>query len=281
MIRFVVDSTCDLPAELYQQYDLTVVPINIQFGTETYRDGIDIDRASFFRKIDELGMLPQTSQPSVGQFKECYLRLAEAGATDIISLHVTARLSGTLQSARLAAELVADQVRIHPVDSACGSAGLGFMAVEAARMSQVGQGVDAILARLKAIRPRMQILLTLKDLRFAQMSGRVGRLQSSLAALLNLKPIIILENGLIDVTEKVRTQRKAIDRMFDIMAHRLGISTPVNLAVIHAEVPDQGQELLDRAKRLFNCQETFVSNLTTTLVVHFGPGTLGLIAYPL
>ncbi len=113
------------------------------------------------------------------------------------------------------------------------------------------------------------------------MSGRVGKLQSSLASLLNLKPIVVLENGLIDVTEKVRTQGKAVDRMFDIMAQRLGISTPANLAVIHAEAPDQGLELLDRAKRFFNCQEAFVSNLTIALVVHFGPGTLGLIAYPL
>ena len=281
MIKFVVDSTCDLPAEIYQQVGLTVVPINIQFGTETCRDGVDIDRATFLQKIDQLGMLPQTSQPSVGQFEERYSSLAAAGATDIVSLHVTAELSGTYHSAQLAAELVADRVRVHPFDSASGSAGLGFMAVEASRMAQAGEGVAAILARLEAIWPRMLIVLTLKDLRFAQMSGRVGRLQSSLASLLNLKPIILLENGLLDLTEKVRTRGKAVTRMFEIVAERMGVETPINLAAIHAEEPEQGQELLGRAKELFNCQETFVANLTTSLVVHFGPGTLGLIAYPL
>jgi DegV family protein with EDD domain len=279
MIKLVVDSTCDLPVDAYHQHDITVVPINIQFGKETYRDGVDIDRVTFLKKIDELGVLPQTSQPSVGQFEECYTSLAAAGATDIVSLHVTAELSGTYHSANLAAELVADRVRVHPFDSACGSAGLGFMAVEASRMAQAGQGVDAILARMRAIRPRVLIVLTLKDLRFAQMSGRVGRLQSSLASLLNLKPLIILENGLLDVAEKVRTQRNAVERMFDIMAERVGTTAPINLAAIHAEAPDQGQELLVRAKSRFNCQETFVSNLTTSLVVHFGPGTLGLIGY--
>jgi DegV family protein with EDD domain len=281
MIKVVVDSTCDLPDEAYRQNDLTVVPINIQFGTETYLDGIDIDRATFLAKIEEQGTLPSTSQPSIGQFEECYTRLAAEGATDILSLHATAKLSGTFHSAQMAAEVVADRVRVHPFDSACGSSGLGFMAVEAARMVRAGQGVAAILERLKAVRPRVLIVFTLKDLRFAQMSGRVGRLQSSLASLLNLKPIIVLENGLLDAAEKVRTQRRAVERMFEIVAERIGVSTPMNLAVVHAEAPELGRELLDRARSQFNCRETFVENLTTSLLVHFGPGTLALIGYPL
>lgn len=279
MIRIVVDSTCDLPAELYQQYSITVVPINIQFGTESYLDGVEIDRATFYRKIDELGILPQTSQPSAGQFEEYYLRLADAGATEIISLHVTAKLSGTCQSAEMAKEMVANRVRVHVFDSAGGSAGLGFMAWEAAAMAQAGKGVDEILARMETIRSRMQIVLTLKDLRYAQMSGRVGKLQGSLASLLNIKPIVLLEDGVIDVTEKVRTHSKALDRMMQIVAERVGTTEPVSLAAIHANAPELGQALLDRAQALFNCQTTFLSNLTTSLVVHFGPGTLGLVAY--
>jgi DegV family protein with EDD domain len=281
MIKVVVDSTCDLPTELYQQHDITVVPINIQFGTESYKDGVEIDRATFFRKIEESGVLPQTSQPSAGQFEEHYLRLADAGVTDIVSLHITAKLSGTFQSAEIAKDMVADRVRVYPFDTACGSAALGFMAVEAARLAEAGKGVDEILARMGAIRPQVRILLTLEDLRFAQMSGRVGRLQSSLGSLLNIKPIILLEDGLLDVMEKVRTQRKAIDRMLDIMVERVGSSAPVNLAVVHAEAPGPGQALLERARAMFNCRETFLADLTTTLVVHFGPGTLGLVAYRL
>jgi DegV family protein with EDD domain len=132
---------------------------------------------------------------------------------------------------------------------------------------------------MKVIRKRMTLVLTMKDLRFAQMSGRVGRLQSSLASLLNIKPIVILEGGLLDVTEKVRTQHKAIDRMLEIVAERVGPSAPANLAVVHAQAPDLGRDLLSRAKPLFDCQETFLTDLTSSLVVHFGPGTLGLIAY--
>lgn len=279
MIRVATDSACDLPAELYREYDITVVPINIQFGTETYEDGITIDRPTFFRKIDELGILPSTSQPSAGQFEGYYNQLADQGATDVISIHVTARLSGTYQSAELAKKMVAGRVRVHPFDSACGSAGQGFMAVEAARMAQAGKTVADILARLETIRPRVNIILVLKDLRYAQMSGRVGKLQGSLASLLNIKPIVLLEDGIIDVTEKVRTQRKALDRLIEIAAERVGTSAPVNLAAIHAEAPAEGQTLLERARAIFNCQEAFLVNLTTTLVVHFGPGTLGLVAY--
>ena len=207
--------------------------------------------------------------------------LLEGGATDILSLHVTAKLSGTFQSAELAREMLEGQVRVHPFDSACGSAGLGFMVLEAARMARAGLSPAEILDRMKIIRERMNIILTLKDLRFAQMSGRVGTLQSSLASLLNIKPIVLLEDGLLDVAEKVRTQRKAIDRTVEMMVERVGTSAPVNLAAIHAQAPDLGQELLDRAKALFNCRETFLADLTTSLVVHFGPGTLGLIAYRL
>jgi DegV family protein with EDD domain len=279
MIRIVTDSTCDLPPGYFEEYEITVVPINIQFGTDSYKDGITIDRATFYRKIDELGILPTTSQPSAGEFEEYYNRLADGGATDIISLHVTAKLSGTYHSAVLAKELVEDRVRIHPFDSAGGTVQLGFMCMEASRMATAGKGVDEILARMELIRQRTSLVLTLKDLRYAQMSGRVGRLQSSLASLLNIKPIVLLEDGLLDVAEQTRTQRKAIERMIELMVERVGTTEPVNLAVVHAEAPELGEDLLDRTRPLFNCRETLSANLTSSLVVHFGPGTLGLFAY--
>lgn len=281
MIQVVTDSACDLPAELYQKHHISVVPINIQFGTETYEDGVTIDRPTFFRKIKELGILPMTSQPSAGQFERCYSHLAADGIQDIVSIHVTAKLSGTFQSSELARKMVADRIRVHPFDSACGSAAQGFMALEAARMAEAGDTVQEILARLETVRSRMSLVLTLKDLRYAQMSGRVGRLQGSLASLLNIKPLVVLDHGMIDVSEKVRTMRRAIDRMLEIVADQVGTSAPVNLAAVHAEAPEAGSLLLERAKRIFHCRETFLSNLTTTLVVHFGPGTLGLVAYRL
>ena len=279
MIRIATDSTCDLPPGYFEDYDITVVPINIQFGTETYEDGVTIDRETFVRKIDEMGILPTTSQPSAGQFEQYYERLRQEGATDIISLHVTSKLSGTYQSAVMAQEMMEDRVRVHPFDSESGTVTLGFMSMEASRMARAGKGVAEILSRMAEIRDRGCLVLTLKDLRYAQMSGRTGKLQSSLASLLSIKPIVLLEDGLLDVIEQVRTQSKAIDRLIAILAERVGRSEPVNLAIVHSMAPDAGQALLDKAKSLFNCQETFIADLTSSLVVHFGPGTLGLYAY--
>jgi DegV family protein with EDD domain len=256
-----------------------VVPINIQFGTDSFLDGITIDATTFYNKVDESGTLPKTSQPSAGQFEEYYARLADAGATDIISIHVTGKLSGTYQSAEMAKELVADRVRIHPFDTLSGSAGMGFMVLEAVRMVEAGNGVEEILARLEAMRDSMNLLITVRDLRYSKMSGRVGTLQSSLSSMLRIKPIILLEDGLLDVAEKVRTQRKAINCMCDIMAERLGTPGPVNLAVVHAEAPEEGQALLEQARSMFDVRETYLSDLALSLAVQFGPGTLGLMAY--
>jgi DegV family protein with EDD domain len=279
MIKIATDSTCDLPPGYSEEHGVITVPINIQFGTETYEEGITIDRDTFYDKIEELGILPTTSQPSVGQFARYFRGLKESGVTDVISLHVTSKLSGTYQSAQMAQEMMASELRVHPFDSASGSVALGFMVMEASRMAHAGNTVPEILARMETIRERINLVLSLKDLRFAQMSGRVGRLQSSLASLLNVKPIVRLEDGMLDVSEKVRSQSKAIERMLEIVVERVGTSAPANLAVVHARVPEQGRQLLERAKGIFNCKETFLADLTTSLVVHFGPGTLGLVAY--
>jgi DegV family protein with EDD domain len=153
------------------------------------------------------------------------------------------------------------------------------MVMEAARMAEAGTGVAEILERLEVLRSRISIVLTLKDLKFAQMSGRVGTLQSSLSSLLNIKPIVTLADGVLDVSEKVRTRRKAIDRMIDMIVERVGTEAPVGLAAVHALAPEEGQALLEQASARFDCSESFVIDLALSLAVQFGPGTLGLIAY--
>ena len=278
MIRIVTDSTCDLPEELLRKYNVRLAPINIQFGHETYEEGVTIDKTAFYSKIDEMGIIPTTSQPSAGRFAEIYRELAPE-AEAIISIHVTGKLSGTYQSAQLAKEMVADEVAVYPFDSLGGSGGLGFMVLESARAIEAGRTVPQIIQRLEEMRSRINIYLALADLRYAQMSGRVGRLKAALASLLNVKAIVGLEDGLLDVRESVRTRKKALDRLMGLTEEAIGTTDPVNLAVIHAEAPDEAQTLLDRARQHFNCQESFVDDLAISLAVHFGPGTVGLISY--
>jgi len=282
MIKIVTDTTCDLLPEMVEEHDITIVPINIHFGTEMYKEGVSIDHDLFYRKIDELGIIPTTSQPSVGEFAEVYRRLArEEGADAIISTHVTSKLSGTYQSAVMASQEVADEVKVYPHDSLAGSAALGFMCLEASRMARAGKSPEEIIARLDEIRSRINILIVLESLEYSRKSGRVGGLSAALASLFNVKPIVNLEDGLLDVMEKVRTRKKSLNRLLDIVEERVGTTAPINLGVLHARAFEVGQEILSRAEERFNCQETYVVELCASLTVHFGPGMVGVCFYEL
>jgi DegV family protein with EDD domain len=278
MIRIVTDSTCDLPDEWMKEHNIHVVPIHIQFGTETFRDRETIDKATFYGRIAREGALPKTSQPPPGDFIEAYRKLA-AEADEIISIHVTGKLSGTCASAKMAAESVADRIKVHVFDSLAGSSILGYMCLEAAQMVQAGKSAAEILKRLEVTRPRANIFLTLANLKFAQMSGRVGKLQGALASLLNVQPIVRLEDGLLDMAERVRSRKKSVERIIEMARERVG-DAPVHLAVLHAEAFDEGTELLEQAKRVFKYREAFVHDLALSLAVQFGPGTLALSTYP-
>jgi DegV family protein with EDD domain len=279
VIRIVTDTTCDVPPEMAEEYDITIVPINIQFGTDSYQEGVDMDWDLFYQKIEETGVLPTTSQPSAGAFAEVYRRLAAEGADTIVSTHVTSKLSGTYQSACLAAEEVAGEVKVFPHDSLAGSAAMGFACVEASRMARAGKTPEEIVARLDEIRARVNVILVLESLEYPRKSGRVGGLAATLGSVLNMKPIVSLEDGLLDTVEKVRTRKKSLARLLDIMEERVGTTDPINLGVIHARAPEVGQEILASAQERFNCSESYMIELCASLTVHFGPGTIGLCFY--
>jgi DegV family protein with EDD domain len=278
MIRIVTDSTCDLPQELMVQYRIQVVPVPIQFGVETFLDGVTIDEATFYQRVEQDGMLPKTSQPPPNAFVEVYRKLV-GQADEVISIHVTGRLSGTLNSAIMAAEAVADSIKVNVFDSWAGSGGLGFMCLDAARMAEAGKSVAEILKQLEEKRPQVNHLFTLASLKFAEMSGRVNKIQGALASLLNIKPIIQAEGGLMEMAAQVRTRKKAIKRVIEMARERVG-NAQVNLAVIHAQAPEEAAQLLEQAKGTLHVSETFVHELALSLAVHFGPGTLAIVTYP-
>lgn len=279
MIRIVTDSTCDLPEGRLAELGVVVVPININFGTQEYHEGEDLDYEAFFRLVDQLGIVPTTSQPAPGRFAAVYRQLADQGATTILSLHVTGKLSGTAQSAALAAAAVQDAVDVRVFDSLGGSAGMGFMVLEAVEMIKQGADADAVLARWADIRSNLRIFLVLDTLRYARMSGRVGALQSTLASLLQVKPVIALNEGSLDLIERVRTRSAVLTRLLDLVDQSFG-NQPLNLAVVHAEAPAAAAGLLEAAQSRFDCQAVFVARLATSLVANLGPGTLGIVAYP-
>ena len=277
MIKIVTDSTCNLSPEQLQRYDIRVAPISIQFRTETYEEDIDIDRDLFYQKIDEMGIIPTTSQPSPGRFADYYRELTDQGHS-ILSIAITSKHSGTYQSAVLAKDMV-PEADVEVFDSATITLGTGYMVLEAARAAEAGQSTESILKRLAEIRDNMSLFFTPATLKYLQMSGRVGRLATAFASLLDIKPVIKMENGLLEACENVRTRSKAINRVLELTEEKMGTTDPINIAVIHASAPEEGQALLEKARARFNCQETMIADLVASLTVHGGPGTLILFAY--
>lgn len=278
MLRIVTDGAADLPTEWEKEYDIQVIPINVQFGEKTYLQFEELDNEGFYKLVDESGKVPKTSQPSPHQFTEFYKKIAQAGDT-ILSIHVTSKLSGTFASAVAAAEEVKHLFKVIPFDSAGGSMGLGFMCRAARLMERAGKSVEEILEYLESVRTRVQIILTLDTLEYARMSGRVGTLSAALASLLNVKPIAVLQDGLVNMVDKVRTRKAALERVLE-MGHEAVGDLPVFVGVLQARDPEAGRSMLEEAKKRFNFKEAVIAELSISLAANFGPGTIGLVLYP-
>lgn len=278
MLRIVTDGAADLPVEWEKEYGIDIIPINILFGEKTYLQNVDLDNEGFYKLVDETGKIPKTSQPSPHQFTEFYKRIAQAGDT-ILSMHVTAKLSGTYASAVAAAQELQGAFRVVPFDSAGGSLGLGWMCREARKLDRAGKSVEQILEYLQGMRERIRIILTLDTLEYARMSGRVGTLSAALASLLNVKPIAVLNHGMVDMVEKVRTRKAALARVIAMALAEFG-KQPVYLGIVHARDVSTGKALMAEAMKQFNHQETVMVDLAISLAANFGPGTVGLVLYP-
>lgn len=278
MLHIITDGAADVPAVWEKEYDIDVIPINIQFGEKTYLQNVDLDTEGFYKLVDESKKIPKTSQPSPHQFMEFYKKIAQKGDT-ILSIHVTSKLSGTYASAVAAAEELKNMFKVVPFDSAGGSLGLGLMCREARKMDRAGKSVEQIVKYLEGVRDRVRIILTLDTLEYARMSGRVGTLSAALASLLNVKPIAVLKNGLVDMVEKVRTRKVALDRVIEMAVEEFG-NQSIYLGIVHARDIASGNALMAEAKKRLNSKETVLTDLSISLAANFGPGTVGLVLYP-
>ena len=278
MLRIVMDTAGDLSEGWQEEFQIDLIPINIIHEGKTYLQGINLRYEEFYRLVESSSTLPTTSQPTPYQFVEFYRKIAKPGDT-ILSIHVTEKLSGTMASANQAAEELKGEFHIIPFDSASGTISMGMMAKEAREMDRDGKSLDEIISRLEFIRMNTKLVFTLDTLKFASLSGRVKYLQASLASLLKVKPIIELKDGIIVMGEKVRSRAKSIDKLLEKMKQKFG-QQRIKAAVIHARDREAGLEVLHRLISQNNCAEAVLSELTISLAAHFGPGTLGIVAYP-
>ena len=279
-VRIVTDSTADLPMEFISQYDIEVVPLNVHFGEEVYKDGVDIWSEEFYNKLRNEGLLPNTSQPAPGDFLKIYQKVAEPGDT-IISIHISREMSGTADSAKLAAEMMGTDFQIHIVDSTHVTLSLGVLVLQAAKAAQNGESAEAILVKLDEWKKEISIFFTLKSLEFLQRTGRIGKASVLMGSLLNIKPVLSIEGGLIVPLQKVRGNfKKVAEILVEHAVERYG-TQPLCLGIIHTESTEDLGVLESLVKKNLNIKE-MVTNLAGPVVgTHVGPNAVGIVALPI
>ncbi len=271
-IKVVTDSSCDIPQDIVEALDITVIPLIIHFGQETFREGVDITRKEFYlRMIEEAPHMPRTSQPSPGVFKEVYTRLAQE-ADHIIALHVTGTLSGTY-STSLAASKEVEGAKIVVVDSRTVSMSMGWAVIAAAEAAQRGYSPEEIISLVIDMIPRLHIPAVLETLEYIRYGGRIGKAAAFLGTLLNVKPILHIEGGEVMPLEKVRTRKKALRRLVEMVEE---MSPLEDVAVMHTHAPETAAEVADMLGAIHPRENILIAEAGAAVGSHVGPGAVGV-----
>jgi DegV family protein with EDD domain len=276
-IAIITDTDCSLPADISERYDIRQVPITIHFGDESYTSGVDIDDLRLFQRIDQLNRLPTTAAPSPGAFAEAYESALNKGADDVLCICVSSKISGTYASAVAACEGFPGK-KITVVDSLCVSMGQGFMALKASEMAQAGANVNEIMAELADMRGRMSLFAVLATLKYLAMSGRVGKLAAGLANTLDIKPILTMQDGKLEMLEKIRTRHKAIERLIELGGQSMNGRRIEKAAFIHVNAPDGARELQEKfCRTVGSTDQVMTVEFSPGLSVHTGSGVVGFV----
>lgn len=271
MVKIVADSTADLPPELAAQWGITIVPCLVHFGRETFREGIDLSHAEFYRRLVAEPVLPTTSSPGPGVFGAVYRQLA-AETDQIVSIHLSSKLSAVYNSARLGAEGI-QEAEVAVVDSDSITMGLGWLTVMAARAARAGHSLKEVVRLLEAARPRVRVFALLDTLEYLRRGGRVSRLVAVLGALLDVKPMLGVEGGDVLPLGRVRSRRKAVGRLVSLVA-KLG--PLAELAVLHSRARQAAEPLADRLAAFLPRERMVIAEVGTVIGTHVGPNGLGV-----
>ena len=273
-VAIVTDSTAYLPKELTTEFQIHVVPNVVNWGTKSYRDGVDIGATEFFERLKTDPVQPTTAVSSVGEFRDIYAQAAET-ADAVLGIHLSAKLSGTFSAAEQARGMLADQ-NITVIDSNATAMALGFVVLAAARVAQNGGSLEEAAQAARATIPHVGIVFTVETLEYLKRGGRVGGAQAFVGGLLDLKPILELRDGRVEPVERVRSKRKAIDRVLEIITEKTSGKANIRLATLHAAAPQEATALLEAANKRLGAIESILSEVSPTVAVHTGPGTVGL-----
>lgn len=276
-VAIVTDSTAYIPSSLMNGHNISVVPLQVVWGGKTYLDGVEIQPSQFYEQLKTAKVMPTTSQPTPAAFEAIYKNLLASGY-DIFSIHISSKLSGTLDSATQA-KAAFPGAKIELFDSEATSMALGFQLLAVARAIEQGATLQECKAVAEKALSLTGVLFAVSTLEFLHRGGRIGGAAAFLGTALNLKPILELRDGKIEAVERVRTMGKAIDRLLDLLQERIGKRTPVRLAALHANAPQEASQLLESARERFNIsdvREAVITEVSPVIGVHAGPGTVGI-----
>jgi DegV family protein with EDD domain len=271
-VRIVTDSTSDVPPSIAEALDIFTVPVYVRFGRQVYRDIADISHDELYARLPDSPIHPTTSQAAPSDFAAIYRQLSQPG-DEIVSIHVSAKLSGTYNAALQGRELV-EGSHIEVIDSRSLSMGLGLTVMAAARLAKAGQDLATILVEVKAAISQSRAFGLLDSLKYLAKGGRVGKAKALVGGLLNVKPLLVLKDGEIHPSGLARNRRRGLERLVEYAKGTPGLR---EASIVYSTAPDEAQALKERVSAIFDKSRIYISQLGPALGVHGGPGTLLLV----
>lgn len=271
MVRVVTDSTADIPADMVAALGIAVVPTYVMFGTETYRDGVDLTMSQFYEKLLVSRAVPMTAAPPPAVYEAVYRRLVNE-TDEIVSIHLASSLSAVLNSATLAAESV-PEARIALIDSGQVTMACGWMAVAAAEAALRGEGLEQIVALVEGMKPRSRVLAAIDTLDYLYQGGRVDWMRAAVGTLLRIKPIIQVRLGEVRLLDRTRSLERSLERLLD---HVRGFGPLERAIVLHANAPDLAERVADQLGAIFPDWSRLIAQAGVTVASHVGPGAVGI-----
>ncbi len=282
-IAIVTDSAASIPERLIESLNIHWVPYYIHRGQEVLRDLVTAPRGTFYRWLPTAIELPKTASPGPGDYFELYESLIAQGAREIVSIHMTSKGSGAYQAALVAKTMIQEKApttRIEVIDTQNVSMCQGWMAIEAARAVIAGKNFAEVVALVRGMIPITRMIQTADTLKYLYMGGRIGRAKHLVGTLLNIKPLIGMEDGVIVPLGSARSRHKAYEAIVDLIEQAVGKNARIKIAYMHAAAEDEILKLKHLVEERFTCVESLIAELSPALGVHTGPGTAGVCYFP-
>ncbi len=278
-VAVVTDSTACIPDEALNGLDIPVIPLWLIWEEERYRDGVDIPPETFYRRLQERDTIPSTSQPSVGEFIDFYRHVAEERQTKtIVGTFISSKISGTVTSAQTAASQV-PELDVTVIDSLSTSMGLGFVALAAAREAAAGGSAEDVATAAHAVRQRLTVLFTVDTLEYLHKGGRIGGAKRFLGTMLNIKPLLHLNDGCVEPMCQIRTKQRALTEMLDKAQERLNGRDMAEVAIIDVDSGQEAEAVAERVRERFQVATVYRAPVSPVIGTHAGPGTVGIGFY--